>query len=98
MEFYDDMFNLDDKIVNHDDAKVFINEKYMDCEFQLDVRMFKIHQQRDEKRQKQIKRESKTNPYFTRKSVERVELIHAGNRNFVLQSLRERVMNWLIEY
>lgn len=83
MEFDDDVFNLDDKVVNHNDAKAFIDEKFMDCEFPLDVQMFKIHQQQDEKLKKQIKKESKTNPYFTRKSVEGVELIHAGNRIFV---------------
>ena len=52
MEFDDDAFNLDDKVVDHNDAKAFIGEKYMECEFPLEVQMFKIHQQRDEKLKK----------------------------------------------
>ena len=54
MKFDNEVFNLDDKVVNHNDAKAFIDEEYMDCEFPLDIQMFKIHQQRDEKLQKQI--------------------------------------------
>ena len=53
-------------------AKVFVDEKFMDCEFPLGIRMFKIHQQWNEKLQKQIKRESNINPYFTKKNVEGV--------------------------
>ena len=35
MEFDNEVFNLDDKVVNHNDAKAFIDEEYMDCEFPL---------------------------------------------------------------
>ena len=94
MEFDNDMFEINTS-ANHNSAKEFIDENYADCEFSLDVRMFKIHQHQDEKLQKQIKRDSKTaNPYFTTKVVEGIELIHAGNRIFVPPSLQEQVMNW----
>ena len=83
-----------DEVINHSDARAFIDENYADCEFPLDVRMFKVHQRRDEKLQKQIKRDSKTDPFYTTKAVEGIELVHGGNRIFVPASLKERVMNW----
>lgn len=44
MEFNDDMFNANDKVVEHDDDKTcIINKKNTDCEFLLNVRMFKVH-------------------------------------------------------
>ena len=43
-----------DEVINHSDARAFVDENYADCEFPLDVRMFKVHQRRDEKLQKQI--------------------------------------------
>ena len=92
MEF--DCYYESDDAVNHNDTRAFIDENYADCEFPLDVRMFKGHQRRDEKLQKQIKKDSKTKPYFTTKAVEGIELIHGGNRIFVPPSRREQVMNW----
>ena len=90
MEFDDE----GDEVINHSDTRAFIDENYADCEFPLDVRMFKVHQRRDEKLQKLIKRDSKTDPFYTTKVVEGIELVHGGNRIFVPASLRERVMEW----
>ena len=83
-----------DDVVNHEDTRAFIDENYADCEFPLKVRMFKVHQRKDKKLQNQITRDSKTDPFYTTKVVEGIELVHGGNRIFVLTSLRERVMNW----
>ena len=61
-------------------TKILLNALYFlafsrarHCEFLLDVRIFKVHQEQDEKLQKQIKRESKTKPYFTRKLWKELE-------------------------
>ena len=82
MEF--DCYYESDDAVNHNDTRAFIDANYdADCEFPLDVRMIKVHQRRDGKLQKQIKKDSKTEPYFTTKAVEGIELIHGGNRIFV---------------
>ena len=92
MEF-DGMFEIDTS-ANHNSAKVFMDENYTDCEFSLNFRMFKVHQKPVEKLQKQIKKNSKQDPFFTTKVVEGIELIHRGNRIFVPPYLKERVMNW----
>ena len=48
-EVSDDITNIN--------AVEYIKEQYSDCEFALDVRMFKLHQQQDTEMQKQIKKE-----------------------------------------
>ena len=58
------------------DAADYIKERYSDCEFALDVRMFKLHQQQDAEMQKQIRKEFNNDPHstrFTNKMVEGVD-------------------------
>ena len=93
MEYEEDMFDMDDRILSIDDANAYIEEEHTDCEFALDVRMFKKHQDDDKELQKRIKRAQHTT-YFTTKVVEGVELVHHENRIIVPETLKERVLNW----
>ena len=65
------------------DASEFIDARFDNCEFALDVRMFEKHQQQDKVLQLQIKEELKKHPngtLYTTKEVEGVYLIHKNNK------------------
>ena len=79
------------------DASEFIDARFDNCEFALDVRMFEKHQQQDKVLQLQIKEELDKHPngtLYTTKEVEGVYLIHKNNKIIVPPTLQEKVMEW----
>ena len=79
------------------DASEFIDARFNNCEFALDVRMFEQHQQQDKVLQTIVKKELERHPNgtkYTTKEVEGVYLIHKNNKIIVPTTLQERVMEW----
>ena len=77
-------------------AAEYIKERYSDCEFALDVRIFKLHQQQDAEMKKQIKKEFNNDPHsthFTTKMVEGVDLIHTQDKILVPSTLKSCVLD-----
>ena len=93
---YDDL--LHDMEISESQARHFIQDEYYDCEFALDVRMFKEHQERDIKLQDKVKKSLKQEvSAYSVKEVEGVELIHCRNKIVVPSTLIQRVMSWYHE-
>ena len=77
------------------DASEFINARFDNCEFALDVRMFEQHQKQDKVLQTIVNKELDKHPNgtkYTTKEVEGVYLIHENNKIIVPATLQERVM------
>ena len=95
MQFDEDMFESDERLLTLSDAAKFIDEEYMDCEFPLDVRMFEKHQQKDEKMQRQARKAIENgSDVISQKEVEGVTLIHQNNLILVPETLKEKVLTW----
>ena len=78
-------------------ASEFIDTRFDNCKFVLDVRMFDKHQQQDEVLHNTIKEELKRHPngtLYTTKEVGGVYLIHKNNKIIEPPTLQERVMEW----
>ena len=79
------------------DTSEFIDARFDNCEFALDVCMFNKHQQEDNELQNTVKNELKRHPegtLYTTKEVEGVYLLHKNNKIIVPPTLQERVMEW----
>ena len=95
MQFDKDMFESDERLLTMSDAAKFIDNKYMDCKFPLDVRMFEKHQQKDEKMQRQAQKAIKNGSnVINQKEVEGVTLIHQTNLILVPEIVKERMVTW----
>ena len=79
------------------DASEFIDARFDNCKFALDVQIFDKHQQQDKVLQNTIKEELKQHPnstVYTTKEIEGVYLIHKNNKTIVPPTLQERVIEW----
>ena len=79
------------------DALQHIDENHKDCEFPLDVCMFKCHQSHDEALAVKVQADSKRNindRVHTLKEVEDLVSVHENNKLVVPLPLRQREMNW----
>ena len=98
MEFEDGPLDetLYPTVITEEKAKDQIQDKYWDCEFSLDVNMFKAHQDKDKELQNIMSKAKLLQGIssYSIKAVEGVELIHFNNKIVVPKTLQERVMEW----
>ena len=95
MQFDNNMFESDERLLTMSDAAKFINDEYMNCKFPLDVRMFEKHQQKDKKMQRQARKAIKNGSnIISQKEVKGVTLIHQNNLILVPETLKEKVLTW----
>ena len=76
-------------------SRFFIQDEFMNMGFALNVKMFKVHQDRDQELQKELKTALKNkSPSYSVKNGEGTDLIHLNNIIVVPSTLRERVIKW----
>ena len=88
-------------VITDKDAAEFIFERYNNCEFARNVKMFDNHPHQDLKMQKQIAEEMKKNPHsmrYTIKEVEGVYLIHKNNKVLVQRLYKQEYWTGTITY
>lgn len=83
---------FDEEDITPLDAMKHIDEKYKECEFEQDVRMFHYHQGKDEELAQRVAKDKAG--AFSLKKVEGVLLLHENSKIVVPTTLKERVMDW----